>query len=379
MIDFREELERLSESGNLRTLPCVEHCEGDVVVNGKRLKNLSSNDYLSIATDNSLRERFFRETPSELLLMGSTSSRLLSGNYSSHQALERTLGEMFGRSALSFSTGYQMNSGLLGAVSDSRTLILADKLVHASIIDGLKLCNGRFIRFAHQNYGQLENLIEKYSSEYPRIIIVVESVYSMDGDIADLNKLVEIKKRHSGIELYVDEAHAIGVRGTRGLGVAEEVGVIGEIDYLCGTFGKAVGSVGAYVICSEIVKEYLVNKMRTLIFTTALPPINMEWTRWVLEHFDEFAPRRAALENVSTNLRNSLKAKGYNEISGSHIIPVIIGESAEAVARAQELQSAGFYAMAVREPTVPKGTARLRLSLNSSLTHEDIQKLSNEL
>ncbi len=373
MIDFAAKLSEIQSEGNLRRLPEVEHCGGNVLVDGRKLLNFSSNDYLAIHSDSSLQDRFFAEC--DCLQLGSTSSRLLSGNYSSHRKLESTLAELFGRSALTFSTGYQMNSGILPAVCSSRTLIIADKLVHASIIDGLKLVEGKFMRFAHQNFKQLRDLIEKYHGEYSEIIIVVESIYSMDGDVCNLAELVEIKNHYDNVMLYVDEAHAVGVRGARGLGVAEEQGVIGDIDFLCGTFGKAIGSVGAYVICSEVIKEYLINKMRTLIFTTALPPINAEWTRWVLEHLEEMTDRRNKLNAVSEQLRNGLVAKGLEMPSESHIVPVMVGESEAAVALSLKLQGEGIYVLAVRPPTVPRGTSRLRLSLTASVTTDNIQQL----
>ena len=198
--------------------------------------------------------------------MSSSSSRLLTGNFRVYDTLEERLAAMYGReSALVLSSGYHMNTGILPALCDKGTLILADKLVHASLIDGIRLSGARCIRYRHQDYSQ----------DCDRIIIVTESIFSMDGDTAPLQRLVEIKRRCGKVMLYVDEAHAVGVRGERGLGLAEECGCIGDIDLLCGTFGKALASVGAYVICDSIIKEYLVNRMRTLIFTTAMPPVNL--------------------------------------------------------------------------------------------------------
>lgn len=374
---YNSQLSEIESEGNLRSLPAVEHRGGKVIVGGRELVNLSSNDYLSIASDRELRDKFFKTLPEERLLLGATSSRLLSGTYLAHSELERTLEELFSREALTFSSGYGMNCGMLGALVTSRTLILCDKLVHASIIDGVKLSGAKSMRFRHNDFLHLESLLRKYHREYAQMIIVVESIYSMDGDICDLRQLVDIKRRYPSVMLYVDEAHAIGVRGRRGLGVAEEMGVIEDIDILCGTFGKAVGSVGAYVVCDRVIKELFVNKMRSFIFNTALPPLNCEWTRWVLEHLEGFTERREFLCSISKELRDGLEAKGYEMPSESHIVPVMVGDSAKAVALSDELKEDGYYALAVRPPTVRVGTSRLRISLNSSV--QSVKRLLEKL
>ena len=190
----------------------------------------------------------------------------------------------------------------------------------------------------------------------------------MDGDEADFNRLVMLKRQYNNVLLYVDEAHGIGVRGERGLGCAEEQGCIGEIDFLCGTFGKALASVGGYIVCSKTIHDYLVNKMRTLIFTTALPPVNMMWTCFILERLAEFHDKRQHLQHISCLLKEGLLDAGYECPSTSHIIPLTIGESAATILKAEELQRKGFYALPVRPPTVPEGTSRIRFSLTAALT-----------
>ena len=287
--NFAAELERLKAVGSLRVLPQAESRGRWISRDGRRMLNLSSNDYLGLASERSLAEEFadcLHSTSSGggWLPLSSSSSRLLTGNHEAYGALEERLAAMYGReSALVLSSGYHMNSGVLPALCDRKTLILADKLVHASLIDGIRLCEGRCIRFRHQDYAQVESILEKEAGAYERIFIVTESIFSMDGDLAPLQRLVEIKRRWPSVMLYVDEAHAVGVRGANGLGLAEECGCIGDIDLLCGTFGKALASVGAYVVCDRVIKEYLVNKMRTLIFTTALPPVNIAWSLFIME------------------------------------------------------------------------------------------------
>ena len=260
--NFAAELERLKAVGSLRVLPQAESRGRWISRDGRRMLNLSSNDYLGLASERSLAEEFadcLHSTSSGggWLPLSSSSSRLLTGNHEAYGALEERLTAMYGReSALVLSSGYHMNSGVLPALCDRKTLILADKLVHASLIDGIRLCEGRCVRFRHQDYAQVESILEKEAGAYERIFIVTESIFSMDGDLAPLQRLVEIKRRWPSVMLYVDEAHAVGVRGANGLGLAEECGCIGDIDLLCGTFGKALASVGAYVVCDRVIKEY---------------------------------------------------------------------------------------------------------------------------
>ena len=242
---YAEELDALKASGNLRTLSSGLHEGRWILSGGQRMLNLSSNDYLGLASDTALMKEFrewLRDTGKQLPL-SSSSSRLLTGNFGVFSALEDTLASLYGREdALVLSSGYHMNAGILPALCGKDTLILADKLVHASLIDGIRLSGARCIRYRHQDYGQLETLIEKEYSGCDRIIIVTESIFSMDGDTAPLQRLTELKRRQDKIMLYVDEAHAVGVRGERGLGLAEETGCIGDIDLLCGTSGTSTCS-----------------------------------------------------------------------------------------------------------------------------------------
>ena len=378
---YAAELERLGVTGSLRALPQAESRGRWISRDGRRMLNFSSNDYLGLAAEQSLAEEFADSLHSTSsgggwLPLSSSSSRLLTGNHEAYGALEERLAAMYGReSALVLSSGYHMNSGVLPALCDRKTLILADKLVHASLIDGIRLCEGRCVRFRHQDYAQVESILEKEAGGYERIFIVTESIFSMDGDLAPLQRLVEIKRRWPSVMLYVDEAHAVGVRGANGLGLAEECGCIGDIDLLCGTFGKALASVGAYVVCDRVIKEYLVNKMRTLIFTTALPPVNVAWSLFIMERLQLFGERRKHLDRISSEVRKAFALRGMQMPSGSHIIPMIIGSSADAVLRAEDMQRHGLYVLPIRPPTVPEGTSRLRFSLTASLKEEDIAKL----
>ena len=373
---INQELQTLKEKKNYRSLPPLIHEGRDVLLNRQRMLNLSSNDYLGLSNDISLRKEFLKTLTPETFLPTSSSSRLLTGNFSDYQKLEQQLATMFGtESALIFNSGYHANTGILPAICNTHTLILADKLVHASLIDGIKLSSAKCIRYRHNDISQLQRLIAENHNAYEQLIIVTESIFSMDGDEADLPTLIQLKKSYSNVLLYVDEAHAFGVRGKKGLGCAEEQDCINDIDFLVGTFGKAIASVGAYIVCRQLIREYLINKMRTFIFTTALPPINIQWTSWVLERLSALQHKRAHLLQISEKLKVALTAKGYNCPSVSHIVPMIIGASEDTILKAEELQRKGFYALPVRPPTVPDGTSRIRFSLTADITEHEIDQL----
>jgi 8-amino-7-oxononanoate synthase len=374
------ELAELTAAHNLRRLPAGLHVGRDMEVEGRRMLNLSSNDYLGLAVERGLREEFLATLTPDTFQPTSSSSRLLTGNFDAYTRLENRLAELFGKeAALVFNSGYHMNTGILPAVSDARTLILADKLVHASIIDGIRLSPAKCIRFRHARYDQLEQLLQTHARDFDRVILVVESIYSMDGDVADLRRLVALKREYPHVLIYVDEAHGIGVRGPHGLGIAEEQGVVADIDFLCGTFGKALASVGGYIVCSRLVRDYLVNKMRTLIFTTALPPVCLEWTLFILQRLEGMEERRRHLHLIAGLLRQALVERGYDCPSASHIVPMTIGPSGDTMQKAEELQRKGFYVLPVRPPTVPEGTSRLRFSLTAAVTEDDVRRLITEI
>lgn len=377
---YEEELRRLETEGNRRILPDAEHNGKFITVNGNRMLNLSSNDYLGLADDKNLFDSFINTADKSIEVLSASSSRLLTGNFPIYRGLETMLASMFGReAAMVFNSGYHMNTGILPAITDNGSLILADKLVHASLIDGIRLCNAKCIRYRHQDYRQLERLLTQHHSNFNRIIIVTESIFSMDGDIADLKLLTEIKKRFPNVMLYIDEAHGAGVRGEKGLGLVEEQNCIGDIDFLCGTFGKALCSVGAYIICNRVIKDYLINKMRTFIFTTALPPLNIAWTKFIIERLPDMKDRRNHLEMLSSGLRDFFGNRGLGSVSESHIIPMIAGESRNAILKADDMQKKGIYVLPIRPPTVPEGTSRLRFSITASLTDKELQYIKDSI
>lgn len=383
LIEYQKKTDELKKTDNFREFYPITHRGKYIIKNQKPMLNLASNDYLGLAHDDLLRQEFF-DTYQDVLVMGSSSSRLLTGNFEIYGHLEQRLAKCFGRSALLFNSGYHMNIGMIPALSDERTVILADKLVHASMIDGILLSKSKFVRYRHQDFVQLEELLFKYQQDdsYDKIIVMTESIFSMDGDETDLKKLVALKQKFDKTMLYVDEAHAIGVRGVQGLGCAQEQGVIGEIDFLAGTFGKACASIGGYVICDEIVREYLINFVRPLIFSTAIAPINMAWTDFILNkivHDSTIKKKRQHLQTMCKSFITDIQAMGYDCPSSSHIVPIVLGDNKKAMDCANTLQESGYYVMAVRHPTVAKNQARLRICLGAQMNVDELNGLVCQL
>ena len=380
---LEEELAQLAESDNLRVLPSAVFGHGYVhdVRHGDdtegAMLNLSSNDYLSIAADRDLEARFLASLgAADEPLMSASSSRLLTGESNAYRELEALLSSLYGgRAAIVFSSGYHLKSGVLPAISDADTLIVSDKLVHASIIDGIRLSGATHKRFRHNDYGHLEHILGTYAGEYKSVIVVTESIFSMDGDRCDIGILTDMRRRYPNMMLYIDEAHGVGAYGAQGLGVVQESGLLDEVDMLVGTMGKALGSTGAYLICHDVVKRYLVNRARPFIFTTALPPVSLLWSRFVMERLAGMTDRRERLASVSARLRRGLESLGHHTPSESHIIPLIVGESRKSVELARRLREGGFYLLPIRPPTVPEGMSRIRISLTATVTDSQCDRL----
>lgn len=379
---YAQHIEQLKQQNNFRQFSANQQVAKHIYIDGQKLLNLSSNDYLGLAVDTHLREEFLSSCTTEDLRLSASSSRLLTGNFAVYERLEHTLTQAFlGRAALLFNSGYHMNIGILPALSDRHTLILADKLIHASIIDGIRLSSAKYLRYRHNDLTHLNELLLQYhdDEQYHRIIIVTESIFSMDGDETDLTALVALKHQFNKTLLYVDDAHAVGVRGEQGLGCAEQHAVIDEVDFLVGTFGKALASVGGYIICDSIIRSYLINQMRPLIFSTALPPLSIAWSEFVFKKMLAMQDQRQQLLQLSQTLHAAIQDKGYQSPSSSHIVPIIVGESHKAIEKASELRQSGFYTMPVRPPTVPQHASRLRICLNALLEHTELDALVQQL
>lgn len=385
---YREALEEIDKTGSLRFLKTVKNRNGKYVeYQGRSFINLSSNDYLALATDSSLVNEFYTGINKEINIIerfgpGSTSSRLLTGDFPAYRELEEEIASAYNsipgtgeyrREALVFNSGYHANVGIISALAGKRDLILSDSLNHASIIDGVRLSGTDYSTYRHLDYHHLEDLLKRKRDSYRNVLIVSESVFSMDGDIADLKVMCEIKKNYRAL-LYIDEAHAAGVFGERGLGICERERAPG-IDIIVATFGKALGSMGAYTVLHSTLKEYLVNKMRTLIFSTALPPVVINWNLQIMRKLGQYSDRRMKLSKTASLLRESLISHGLDIRGESQIIPVITGTNEKTVRISKKLQEMGYLLFPIRPPSVPEGSSRLRISLTSAIDREDIDDI----
>lgn len=359
------ELTHLAATGNYRRLPAGESRQS--------LVDFSSNDYLGIAEEASLRHEFMVSAVESELPLTSSASRLLAHRQEEYVRLENLLCELYGRDALLFNSGYHANVGLIQAIADKSTLVVADKLVHASIIDGIRLSGAPLARFRHNDMDHLRRIISSHAGKYPRTLIIAESVYSMDGDCAPLGELAEIKRHTPGAILYIDEAHAFGVCGNDGLGLVKADGLSGDVDVALFTLGKAAASVGAFAVLSPLLRDFAINKARSLIFSTSLPPLNIAWSRFVIERLPSMTERRLHLRALSRRLAGNIGC------TPGHIVPFIIGDASEALRVSEHLLQQGLKVLPIRTPTVPPGTERLRISLSSAMTTEEIDRLSNAL
>ncbi|AEH43913.1 8-amino-7-oxononanoate synthase [Thermodesulfatator indicus DSM 15286] len=363
-MDFTAEITKLKEEKRFRRLPLIEARQGPYVkINGKWLLNLSSNDYLGLSEKLSQKEILeeIKDFP-----IGAGAARLLSGNHLLYQRLEEKLGNLYQKKALVFSSGYHANVGIISALAGRRDVVFADKLVHASIIDGLRLSGATYFRYPHGNIEALADLLKSRRFRYKRAFIITESIFSMDGDKSPLEELIKLKRTYQAF-LILDEAHAVGVYGQQGLGLAEEYGLINEIDLLLGTFGKALGGYGAFVIASEEVIDLLINKARSFIFTTALPPFILAVNLKAISLLPDLKEARSQLRKLSSWFRKNLGLSG-----DTPIVPIVLGDNEKALAASAKLFEAGFFVPAIRPPTVPPGTARLRVSLTSQMSEENL-------
>ncbi len=332
----------------------------------KKLLNLSSNNYLGLADNRRVTEEFMKFIGGKYSF-GSASARLLTGSLPIYKDLERLIAEMYKKeSVLIYNSGYHANVGISSAIALKGDVIFSDKLNHASIIDGMQLSKGKFFRYPHNDVENLEKLLIRERKKFNNAIIITESVFSMDGDIADLKTIIELKKKYNCI-LVVDEAHAFGVFGEKGLGVSEQLNIISDVDLIVGTFGKAIGSIGAFVAGSKTMIDFLINKSRSFIFSTAIAPINIAYTKWIIEN---------KLPNTVLKRRKMIEL-GKKFGSKSHIIPIVFGDNQKTVEMCQILYENGYFTLPIRPPTVPEGTSRIRLSLTTEIDERDLENLCN--
>lgn len=370
-MEYESILESLKQTGNYRQLPNASH---------PGILDFSTNDYLGLAQRRELTEYFIQQPSISELPMSSSASRLLSSCQKEFEALENRLSELYdGKAALLFNSGYHANTGLLSALADRHTLVIADRLVHASMIDGILLSRAHHERFRHNDYDHLEKILSSKGQNHEHIIIAVESIYSMDGDKADIDRLIGIKQKHKNAILYVDEAHAFGVRGDNGLGFSKSSSDFKSVDVVVGTFGKAGASVGAFAVMSPTLKEFAINRSRSFIFSTALPPLNVAWSHFMLDKIVTMNEERIHLLTLARYLQSELQPLTNHEIPISHIQPLIVGDSEKAVQLSRDLLKRNIKVLPIRTPTVPPGTERLRISLSAAMTKEDVTNLVKAL
>lgn len=369
--NYEIRLQELKDDGNFREIKSPDTSNSII--------DLSSNDYLGIASNAIYVDEFYSKYPITDIAMSSSASRLLTKHQHDYFALEQMLSNLYARDVLIFNSGYHANTGIISALCDKHTLIVADKLVHASIIDGIILSRATFIRFRHNDYDHLQSILEKEATKYDNVLIISESIFSMDGDKSNLQSLVDIKHLFNNIMLYIDEAHGFGVYGNRGLGLAEEMGLINDIDIIVGTFGKAAASMGAFVVTNNIIKQYLINSARSFIFSTALPPISCAWTKFIIEKIITMDTERIHLAEISSKLYEFINPLNNGIESTSQIVPLVIGDSKKTLFLSEQLKIKGYQALPIRTPTVPKGTERIRFSLNASILNSEIDKLIKDV
>lgn len=371
-------LEALAKDNNLRTLQHIDYDGMDIIKDGKRMLNLASNDYLNVATDVELKQEFFDTITQENYLLGSTSSRSLSGNHKVYMQLEDYIAKSFdNKECLLFNSGYHLNISCVQALSLlENVLFIVDKFVHASIIDGLRLGGKRFMRYTHNNMQELADILTKTHSRYDIIIIISEGLFSMEGDCANLESLCALKKQYHNVLLYLDEAHSVGVFGDSGLGLAHHLGLAHCIDFLVFTFGKAIGSFGASMLCPAHYKAFFINKARGFIYSTALAPINVAWSFFVFQKLHTLQTRRKKLLALSAFLQKKCLHHNITLIGEAQILSLIVYTNKHALLLANKLMESGFFAPAIKTPSVPPNTARIRISLTSNIQEEQLMRLT---
>jgi 8-amino-7-oxononanoate synthase len=364
------ELAALESRGLRRAIETIAPAQAAVVeVAGRRLVNLCSNDYLGLASDPRLVRAAIQAT--ERAGAGSGAARLVAGDLPIHGELEARLAALKGSgAALLFSSGYHANLGVIAALAEREDEVFSDRLNHASIVDGCLLSRATLRRYPHRDAAALDDLLR--ASRARRKLVVTDAVFSMDGDAAPLAEIADACGRH-GAMLYVDEAHSTGVLGPTGAGLAEALGVTHRVDVLMGTLGKALGSFGAFVCGEPRLRELLVSRARTFIFTTALPPAACGAALAALDVLRDEPSRRERLMALFGRMKAGLEALGFPlPTVVAPIFPVVLGEERVALEASRRLRERGFFVRAIRPPTVPPGTSRLRVTLTAGHTEAQV-------
>ena len=367
---LKKELDQLKANNAFRHSQTFR-TDGHLIVKGdddKQLINFSSNDYLGLASDENLQKEFFQQVGSNKShWMSSSSSRPLTGTSQSHAELESTIATSFNKTkALIFNSGYHANTGILPAITDKEDLILADKLVHASLIDGMKLGRAEFKRFNHNDLKHLHKLLDQHRHNYRNTWIVTESLFSMNGDYAPLPELIKLKNEFQ-CNLYLDEAHAVGCLGDKGLGIADHLNLIKDVDLIIGTFGKALAGCGGFVTGDQTLIDAIINHSRSWLYSTALPPINIDWNIFIWTKLNDFFTQREQLQILTANFTKDLNDHNKAFLGSSYIVPILQPGNERVTSTAKTLNEKGILAMAIRSPTVKPGSERIRFSLTANM------------
>ena len=369
-----DELSKIKESGLYRELKAVENAQDTrIAIEGKTYLSFCSNNYLGLANHPYVIEAVKKAV--DEYGWGACASRLVSGNMTLHEALEKEISRFKRKdAAIVFPTGYMANLGVISSLVSGGDLVVSDKLNHASIIDGCRLSGADFRVYAHCNMEKLETILKK-TSKYNRKLIVTDSVFSMDGDLAPLPDIVRIAKEYNAM-VMVDEAHGTGVFGENGRGVVEYFNLDNEVDVVMGTLSKAIGSLGGYVCGDDDLISYLRNKARPFMYTTALPPAVCAASIASINLIQEDPSLREVLWNNVCCIKERLGLLGIDMISSqSQIIPLLIGDTQKAVDISKLLYERGVLIPAIRPPTVPANSSRLRMTVMSSHTQDDLESL----
>lgn len=367
------ELQEIKRQGLYRQLRHVEGEQGPTIfLDGQEVLNLSSNNYLGLANHPAIREA--AKEAIDRYACGSGASRLISGNMTLHLELEESIAKLKGaEAALVFNSGFQANVGLLSTLVGEGDVIFSDALNHASIIDGCRLSRADALIYPHCDLDRLESDLRR-TQKNSKKLIVTETVFSMDGDIAPVREIADLAARFGAV-VMVDEAHATGVFGPNGGGIVEEMGLAGQVLIQMGTLGKALGGFGAYVAGSRDLRDLLINRCRSFIFTTSLPPVVIAMAKAAIDIMKKEPQRRRALRDNSRTLREGLERMGFSlGRSGSQILPLMVGDSAKCMNFAERLLQNGVFAQGIRPPSVPPGTSRLRIVPMATHTREQMEQ-----
>jgi len=362
----------------LRTLkPASHRQDGTICVGSREYIDFSSNDYLGLSSHPKLKQASIKAL--DQFGTSSSASRLLSGDSEIFHRLEERIAKFKAKEAgLVFNSGYQANLGIVSSLWGRGDVVFSDRLAHASIIDGISLSGAKLFRFQHNDLEHLKTLLEKERTKFKQAVIITETVFSMDGDKSDILGLVKLKDKYN-CRLMVDEAHSTGIFGQGGSGLVEEYDLADRVDLIMGTFSKALGSFGAYLACSQKIKQYLINKCRSFIYSTALPIPIIAANLASLDLVAQEPERRKTLLENSDYFRSRLGELGLKLKGASQIVPWIVGKSQQSVKISKTLKDKGYWVLPVRPPTVPKAQARLRFSLTYGHSREVLDKLIDDI